>query len=106
MNHRYGSRMKRDGLSGKYKYHSTKNNSDAFVSTQTSTALDGKQYYLIHRNGTWYITNEKHIDETSHIFSAFLCFHTKGLPYKLTFDNKIYVAYDMLHIRWNQNNWN
>ena len=54
----------RDELSGRYDYHSTKNNSDIFVRYESIPELEGSEFYLIRRNGYWFITNEKYaLDE-------------------------------------------
>ena len=74
--------MKRDDLSGKYTYHCTKNNTDVFISTETSSNLNGTKYYLIYKNDAWYITNENHFDGKNFypmVFGAFLSFKTTGL---------------------------
>ena len=50
--------VNRRGLSGRYEYHSTKYDSDIFVQPAGINALEGEHFYLICRNGFWYITNE------------------------------------------------
>ena len=75
----------RTGLSGQYGYHSTKDNADIFVRPGAeSEHLDGEDFYLIYRNGFWFITNEVYgFNELVGIdadFGAFLRIKTTGTP--------------------------
>ena len=50
----------RTGLSGRYEYHSTKSNADIFVRPAGTYAFAGEHFFLIYRNGFWYITNQEY----------------------------------------------
>ena len=81
--------VNRTGLSGRYKYHSTKNNTKIFVQPE-STSLQGtllrnnpgEHFYLIYRDGFWYITNEEFAFDERNArdsdFKAFLRLKTRG----------------------------
>ena len=50
----------RSGLSGRYKYHSTDDNADIFRAARLGDVyLHGEHFFLIYRNGFWFITNER-----------------------------------------------
>ena len=73
----------REELSGRYNYHSTKNNSDVFVRDGPISKLEGSQFYLIRRNGCWFITNEQYaLDET--ISDKALVFQSISLKPEMT----------------------
>ena len=71
-------RVNRHGLSGRYEYHSTKHDSDIFVQPAGINALEGDHFYLIYRNGFWYITNEVGKEPWEPDFGAFLRLKTTG----------------------------
>ena len=73
----------REQLSGRYIYHSTKNNVDIFVRNGPRMfGIAGSEFFLICRNDYWFITNEKYafgekiFDES---FSSFLRLKIEGL---------------------------
>ena len=78
----------KDGLSGHYEYHSTKKYPDnpdplpVFARRADIPGLTGKQFFLIHRNGFWFITNETSAINEKLNFGAlgsFLRLQTKGM---------------------------
>ena len=72
--------VEKNQLSGRYKYHSTKDNADIFVREGPVLGLVGKRFYLIYRNGCWIITNEfyAHDGTLSYKTCGFVRLLTKG----------------------------
>ena len=78
----------KSGLSGHYKYHSTKDGTDIFALsgpkhyTNYYTNLRGEQFFLIYRNGFWFFTNEIFAPQQkwpNEPFVGFLRLQTKGI---------------------------
>ena len=74
----------KSGLSGLYKYHSTKDGTDIFALSgpkcNATNRLLGEQFFLIYRNGFWFFTNEMFVPKKKwpKPFVGFLRLQTKG----------------------------
>jgi len=86
----------KSGLSGHYKYHSTKDGTDIFALSGrkhlVNYDLRGQQFFLIYRNGFWFFTNEMFFPEMvwpDKPFVGFIRLQTKGIVKKQTINYSI-----------------
>ena len=70
----------KENLSGRYIYHSTENNVDIYVRDGRAFGLVGDSFFLIYRNGFWFITNELYAcnGKFSNKIGGFFRLKTKG----------------------------
>ena len=73
----------KESLSGRYTYHSSKDNIPLFVREGSAFGLVGRRFFFIYREGHWMITNQLYVfnERFSNKLGAFLRLETKGTFY-------------------------
>ena len=79
----------RNKLSGRYNFFPLGTNENVFRKEGSTLKLDGENFFLVHKNGFWFITNEKYaLDQniTCNQFAGFFRLKTTGLNRKTHFE--------------------
>ena len=81
MDHDYPVNCKKNKLSGRYNFFPIGTNENVFRKETSPVDLVGENFFLVYKNGFWFITNEKYaLDQniTCNQFAGFFRLKTTG----------------------------